>query len=143
MCGLGSFSRVVGSNPTGCILQFHFQRKRGRVGSKILAAYHESLKAAVQPNGNSFDFGSEVWGSIPTGCAFIFFYFSYLLFAFRREVSHLTWSRSFGAVGEYSNSPLLIFSPFGFPQSFFSTRVIFNIRVIFNSLVLGCVLTPS
>ena len=56
----------------------------------------------------------EVWGSIPTGCAFRFFGFSYLLFAFRREVAHLTWSRSFGAVGEYSNSPF--FSPFGFPN---------------------------
>jgi hypothetical protein len=54
----------------------------------------------------------EVWGSIPAGCAFTFFGFSYLLFAFRREVAHLTWPRSFGAVGEYSNSPL--FSPFDF-----------------------------
>ena len=31
----------------------------------------------------------EVWGSIPAGFAFIYFGFSYLLFAFRREIAHL------------------------------------------------------
>ena len=54
----------------------------------------------------------EVRGSIPDGCAFKPFGFSYLLFAFRREVAHLTWPRSFRAVEEYSDSPL--FSLFGF-----------------------------
>ena len=67
---------------------------------------HESLSTATLSTSDP-----EVWGSIPTGCAFRSFGFSYLLFAFRRKVAHLTWSRSFGAVGEYSNSPL--FSPFG------------------------------
>ena len=78
----------------------------------------------------------EAWGSIPVGRAFIFFCFSYVLFAFRREVAHLTWSRSFGTVGECSKS--LLFSPFGFYDKVLFNEIYFlNNRVIFSTHGLG------
>ena len=76
-----------GFEPTGCILQFHFQRKRGSVESQNFPSGF--MKAAVTefPLTTS---DPEVGGSIPNGDAFKSFGFSYLLFAFRREIAHLT-----------------------------------------------------
>ena len=112
--GLGSFFRVVGSNPTGCILTILIsaQARQGRV-QDFRRRNHESHCSPMATLALSNP-DLEVLGSIPASCAFRFFGFSYLLFAFCREVAHLTCLDHLGRFGEYSNSPL--FSPFGFPR---------------------------
>ena len=91
---------------------------RGRVGVIFhcvgFESHRRNRESRCSPMATLSILDPEVVGSIPAGCASRFLGFPYLLFAFRREVAHLTWPRSFAAVGEYSNSPL--FSPFGFPR---------------------------
>ena len=58
------------------ILQFDFQRKRGRVGSKVFAV--EIMKAAVVGATLSI-LDPEVWGSIPAARRLRFYIFWFLL----------------------------------------------------------------
>ena len=126
--GLGSFFRVVVRIPpsTDSSILLSAQARQGRV-EDFRRRNHESR---CSPMGEHFQFWIPMSGvRFPPVALLHFFGFSSLLFAFRREVAHLTWPRSFRAVGEYSNSPL--FSPFGFfiLTKFFSMRGIFSNRV--------------
>ena len=120
-------------------LQFYFQRKRGTVGSNIFAIVITKAALASWQHSRLQIRRSEV--RFPPGCTFTSFGFSSLLFAFRREVAHITWPRSFRAVEKYSDSQL--FSLFGFlyflekkmllRQSFlFLEKKFFCDKVLFN-----------
>ena len=71
---LGSFFRVVGSNPTGCILQFLLSAQARQVRVKdFRRRNHESRLYSPMATLSTSD--PDVWGSIPNGCAFIFLFF--------------------------------------------------------------------
>ena len=68
-------------------IQFYFQRKRGKTGPKIFAFV--IMKTACCPMARLSIFGSRGLGFDPRRLRFYNFWFSYLIFAFRREVVHL------------------------------------------------------
>ena len=91
---LGSFFRVVGSNPTvEAFFNFTFKASAAGFGQCFSCRKHGS-RCIVQWQ----HFQPRIPRSrvrFPT-VALLDFWFSYLPFAFHREVAHLTWPRPFG-----------------------------------------------